>query len=318
MAFGGKSQTDSHYKRIKRFFADFEFDYDQIALWVMCCFSLEKTASYLSIDRTNWKWGQSNINILMLSVVYKGIALPIFWKALNKRGNSSTEERIELIQRFIRVFGKGAIQGILGDREFIGEEWISWLLKNEISFCLRLRENLLVQNTQGKKVTVKKLFQELNNSQIRCLRQRKTVMEQQVFLSGVKLDTGEYLILASDKYLKDPLGIYKKRWEIETLFACFKSKGFCFEATHVTKLDRIEKILVLAALSFCWAHKTGEFKNEQRPIKIQKHGRKSSSLFRYGLDFLREILLNTLKATHKNIKLLIRLIDIGGLPYASS
>ena len=34
-------------------------------------------------------------------------------------------------------------------------------------------------------------------------------------------------------------------YSVECLFACLKSKGFNFEDTHITQLDRIEKLLVL-------------------------------------------------------------------------
>ncbi len=42
----------------------------------------------------------------------------------------------------------------------------------------------------------------------------------------------------------------------------------------------------MLAIAFTWAHRTGEWQNEQKPIKIKKHGRPAVSLFRYGLDFL--------------------------------
>ncbi|CAM0816742.1 transposase [Acinetobacter baumannii] len=61
-------------------------------------FSFDKVQ--LTLDRTNWKWGKRDINILMLAIVYRGIAIPIVWTLLNKRGNSDTKERIALIQRF--------------------------------------------------------------------------------------------------------------------------------------------------------------------------------------------------------------------------
>jgi len=83
-------------------------------------------------------------------------------------------------------------------------------------------------------------------------------------------------------------------------------------------MERIEKLLVLLTVSFCWCHKTGEYKNEEKPIKVLKHGRKSYSLFRYGLDVLREMIFNTLKATPKKIKFLIKLLDIGEIPCAYS
>jgi hypothetical protein len=64
---------------------------------------------YLSMDRTNWRWGKSDINILMLGIVFKGTAIPIYWMLLDKGGNSDTLERIELIQMFIDHFGKNSV-----------------------------------------------------------------------------------------------------------------------------------------------------------------------------------------------------------------
>ncbi|BDD05597.1 hypothetical protein HNQ88_001507 [Aureibacter tunicatorum] len=52
----------------------------------------------LSLDRTNWKFGSLNINILFLAVIYEGVSIPILWVMLgDKRGNSNELERINLI-----------------------------------------------------------------------------------------------------------------------------------------------------------------------------------------------------------------------------
>jgi hypothetical protein len=53
------------------------------------------------MDRTNWQWGKFDINILTLAVVFKGIVIPLYWELLDKRGNSDTQERIDIIQKFI-------------------------------------------------------------------------------------------------------------------------------------------------------------------------------------------------------------------------
>ena len=97
----------------------------------------------LTLDRTNWKWGKRDINILMLAIVYRGIAIPIVWTLLNKRGNSDTKERIALIQRFISIFGKDRIVNVFADREFIGEKWFTWLIENDINFCIRVKKTSL-------------------------------------------------------------------------------------------------------------------------------------------------------------------------------
>ena len=74
------------------------------------------------------------------------------------------------------------------------------------------------------------------------------------------------------------------------MFGCLKTRGFCLEATHVTDPDRLRKLLALVALAFCWAHIVGEWLSAQRPLPVKKHGRKTVSIFRHGLDHLRRIL----------------------------
>ncbi len=136
-----KCLPQSFYRRIQRFFADQYFDYRQTSQLIFNILSFDKVQ--LTLDRTNWKWGKRDINILMLAIVYRGIAIPIVWTLLNKRGNSDTKERIALIQRFISIFGKDRIVNVFADREFIGEKWFTWLIENDIHFCIRVKKTLL-------------------------------------------------------------------------------------------------------------------------------------------------------------------------------
>ena len=61
------------------------------------------------------------------------------------------------------------------------------------------------------------------------------------------------------------LSIDRKNWrrDIETLFSCLKGRGFNFEDTRMTEPERIEKLLVLLSIAFCWAHKTQEWRHLQ-------------------------------------------------------
>jgi hypothetical protein len=70
------AQPGSCLRRIQRFFANFSIDQDKIAAVL---FSLLPCKSNLmiSIDRTNWQFGKTDINIFMLSVCYDGIAFPV-------------------------------------------------------------------------------------------------------------------------------------------------------------------------------------------------------------------------------------------------
>jgi len=93
------------------------------------------------MDRTNWKFGSKNINILILAVTYKEIAFPMLFKVEPKAGNSSTQQRINMVDNYIKLFGVDSIDCLLTDSEFIGEHWIDYLNINRIKYHIRTRNN---------------------------------------------------------------------------------------------------------------------------------------------------------------------------------
>jgi len=287
--FDSDAKMNSRYKRIQRFFRLFKIDFDVIAGLIFRWFGLSTGSHYLIIDRTNWKLGKKNINVLMLSVAYHGIAIPIFWKNLGRAGNSITAQRIELMNKFIDKFGTACISGPLGDREFIGKDWFNYLMENKIPFYIRIKENALVTNSRGKDVAVRQLFRGLKRGEIKILRKKRNIGNALLFLSATLDEAGKLKIIATDTDPINALKIFAVRQEIETLFGCLKTRGFRFEDTHVTHTDRIDRLLVLLAIGFCWAYKTGEWIHENLArIKLKSHGRREVSMFRYGLDFIRD------------------------------
>jgi len=242
------------------------------------------------MDRTNWKWGKSNINILMVGVAYKGSAIPLFWEMLDKQGNSNTEERIQIISLFIRVFGKERIKTLLCDREFVGKEWFAWLRKEHIPFHVRIKQNTIATNSKGEGIQIKHLFHDLQIGEKRVLKGRRRIFGKAMYLAALRLTDGDLLIVATSVDAETAIETYALRWEIETLFGCLKGRGFNFEDTHITDPEKIKKMVAVLAIGFCWSHKTGEWRAEEKPIHIKKHGRLATSLFRYGLDALANIL----------------------------
>lgn len=72
-----------------------------------------------------------------------------------------------------------------------------------------------------------------------------------------------------------------------------KSSGFNVEDTHLTHLDRIERLFAVMIIAFTWAYLTGIHKHLFiAPIRILKHGRKAKSIFKYGLEEIANCLLN--------------------------
>lgn len=196
--FMSEATQSSSYRRIQRFFAQFKLDYDHLAGFIFRLFFVSGGQWHLTMDRTNWQWGKSNINILTLGIAFKGTAIPIYWMMLDKKGNSDKAERIALVKKFVSQFGKGCIASLLADREFVGKDWFEWLLKEGIGFPIRIKNNTITTDARGLPIDIDALL----------------------------------------------------------------------------------------AIAFCWAHKTGEWRHEKKPIKIKKHGRPAVSLFRYGLDYI--------------------------------
>ena len=245
----------------------------------------------LTLDRTNWCLGETPLNLLVLGIVYRGVAWPIFWTVLEKKGNSNTAERIALLGMFLHQFGAESIAYLTADREFIGKKWFSWLRSNKIAFRIRIKANTKVQNRRAREVAGWRLFSALRLNEAVAFSRPYKMWGMEIYLSGMRLKGGEYLIVASDEQALEALAEYAKRWEIETLFGCMKSRGFRLEETHVTDRERLKKLFALLAIAFCWAHIVGEWLVEKKglKIKIKKHGRKARSIFRVGYDHLRRI-----------------------------
>ena len=292
LAFPSDATLKSRYRRRQRFFQKVSFDYDAMADLLMKNFGFYGKNYYLTLDRTNWKWGKKNLNILTLGVVYRGIAIPILWEVLDKQGNSNQGERITLMQQFINQFGQHNISGLLGDREFIGKKGWAWLTNNSIPYLVRVKKNQKIIDAQNQERTVSSLFSDLKINKIRVLRNPRWMSDQWVWLSRMKLESGELLILAGNQYFKKPMTVYGYRWEIETLFQRLKGRGFHWEETRLTTPDRIKKMMALLSIAFCWSHKMGEWKHKEiKPLQVKKHGRLEQSLFRYGLDYLTDCLI---------------------------
>ena len=100
--FQTEADSESSYRRIKRFFAGYSYCYSQLARLILHWLELERYK--LCMDRTNWKHGSKHVNYLVVSVVWQGASIPIAWECLDKSGgNSNTEERIALMERVLEI-----------------------------------------------------------------------------------------------------------------------------------------------------------------------------------------------------------------------
>ena len=297
--FESPAKASSSLRRIQRFMAQYVLDTDLIARLIFAMLP-HKPPYQLAMDRTNWKFGETNINILTLTIIHDGISFPILFSMLDKRGNSNTSERIELVDRYIRLFGKKSIDNLLGDREFVGEDWIAYLNSEKIGYYLRIRENFYVEDPRTKKqIKASRMFEDLQYGECRVINRKHLINSQACYMSASKIKNKEgkpelQIIICFSKPHKAQQ-IYKERWQIETAFKALKSSGFNIEDTHLTDLKRIEKLFSIVMIAFAWSFVVGIYMHENvKPIRILKHGHRAKSFVKYGLEYIATSLLNPL------------------------
>ena len=279
----GEADTEAKRQQVRRFL-------DQPALcqrrWARVLASLLPTRApwVLALDRTECKVGEEPVNLLVLSVVCAGCAVPLLWTALEKPGASDTKERIALRQQFVRLFGTECIRFVTADREFIGKEWVSWLQNGKVAFRIRIKAGEWLQAQDGREKRAGEWFAYRACS---CKKRRMLLWGLSVFVAGKRLRRGrsEFLIVISGA-AGDLLEDYRLRWKIETLFQAFKGRGFEMEACKLTDPLRWSSFLGFLSLALAWCLRVGEFLEHLEPTRLKKHGRAARSVFRRGLDHL--------------------------------
>lgn len=251
----------------------------------------------LVIDRTNWKLGAKNINLLTLGYIWNDIHIPLLWKQLNKQGNSNLKDRKSLFKQAISLCHIHDAM-LLADREFIGDKWFSFLLQNRIHFMIRLKAEQYKRLIDS---TIPVRFDKLKRkaSGGRKLAHTTIVVKgytlNYIILKNPQNNPEEpllyFLTNRSTAARSKRLQVYLKRWAIETFFRHLKSNGFNLEDINFKDDDKIELMMALTCMAYCFSIKAAQGKNRQK-MKTYASGQKylAISTFRMGTaEFERQI-----------------------------
>ena len=270
-------------RRIQDFFAKVLFDYTQLAVFLLSF--LPQRPLVLSIDRTEWDFGKTQVNILCAAVSLGKMAVPIYFEMLdNKSGNSNAADRIALFKSLIVTIGKPRIQMLVMDREFIGQVWLSWLKKEKIPFCVRVPKHHSILLPSGQRLWAEEIMRSDNQSHY----QQNAIVDGVVInLSLSYSKDGELLYLIGTPLPQTLQAWYKRRWSIEVFFQALKQRGFNIESSSLRCIVKYRKLFALVCMAYtiCWA--TGIEAGKTNPVRVKKHGYPQYSVFRRGLNLMR-------------------------------
>lgn len=272
----------SKLERIRRFFANQIVDQAFLSKQIIKSTFGEIPKMDLIMDRTNWKFGKTDINYLVLIAKIGTATIPLFWDLLDNQGCSSATQRSRLLEKFKETFGLGCIRSFTADREFVGAEWLSYLYSNSIPFYIRLKDNRIVEWNKREKGRLKDFFKNLKEDEEIPL--YTMVNGLQLLVVGKKLKDGYLVVCSNTKNEKGALTTYQKRWSIERCFKDMKSQGFNIEKTHMTNPDRLMKLMSIIAVAITVASICGISQNcaFKKTVKSPLY-----SYFTMGLRFIK-------------------------------
>lgn len=285
---------DSHYRRLTRFFND-PVAKRQLWKWLLVWmlgyirrWDGRSMSLFLTLDATSWHWGQSRIQLLVLSLVYRGVSLPLCWVDLAKKGHSSQQERQRLLQMASKLYPLAGFC-LLADREYVGRDWLAFLDELRMGFIIRLsRQDYKHEINQSGKSYRSLLNRALKGrlvSQVVIIGERTYQFVATCHQDGPHTDDPLVLLLTNTGWAKQKvLARYRIRWCTECLFKHLKSNGFHLESLgfHHRQKIRLLVAIVVVLYVICVAEGLKHFKRIGR--KRYKSGvlTQGISVFRNG------------------------------------
>lgn len=225
----------------------------------------------------------------MVSVIYKGRALPLGWIVVKgKKGHFPEEAHVSLVEQVANLVPKGTDVIFLGDGEFDGITLQETVDKKGWQYVCRTAKNTVLTD-DGDEFSFQDLGIEPGDI---------------ISIPEVNFTREEYgpvhTIAWWDKRNKDPIFLvtnmelaeeacywYKKRFRIETFFSDQKSRGFHLHKSHLDKPERLATLMIAACLAYIWMVYLGDFAKRTGWNKvIHRTDRCDLSLFQLGLSLL--------------------------------
>jgi hypothetical protein len=212
------------------------------------------------LDRTQW----SANNLLMVSVIWKKRAFPLYWLFLEKAGSSNLNEQIAVLRPVLKLL-KGYDVVIIGDREFRSVELAYWLKKKKVCFALRLKQDAFVRKPGktyqklseiGLAPGMKLFWSEIHYTKETGFGKFSLAAYWKRKYRRKAPDEGWY-ILTNLSQIEEVIKVYQARFGIEALFKDCKTGGYNLEGSKAT-VERLTRLVLLIAIAYTCACLKGD------------------------------------------------------------
>lgn len=253
--------------------------------------ALSRKTLYLAMDATSVG---RRCQALVMGVIYKKRLLPLSWLVYEGvKGHAKAEVHVQALQRLQAMIPETSNVVLVADAEYDNVEVLNWLETNtNWGYAIRTAKNVRIQYTSGENLYDEKLENAL-----------AVEKDELVSMDGVQFTGQSYgpvmVVGTWDSKYEEPIYLvsnldcallaeksYLRRFTIETLFSDQKGRGFGIDKSHISKPERLERLLLAVCLAYIWMIYFGILVLKERKWDLIDHTRQDKSLFRLGMDWL--------------------------------
>lgn len=202
---------------------------------------------------------QSHINdlneVLMVSVGFRGRALPVAWRVKATQGGIGFSVQKELLAAVKAMLPPDATILLSADRFYGTPALVDWCVAAGWDYRIRLKSNLTLNHEGGEMATGEVLA--LAPEGLTGARLCGTSAATNIFALHEAGHPEPWIIAMAAKPARVTCLDYGLRWGIEAMFSDYKSRGFGLMQSQIQRPDRLEKLILIMAIAMYWAVSCG-------------------------------------------------------------
>ena len=226
---------------------------------------------------------------LMVSVIYKKRALPIAWIVIQgKKGHFPEDMHVQLVEQVRDLVPEGSDVIFLGDGEFDGITLQATVASYGWQYVSRTAKNIQLCE-EGEWFSFSDVWVQRGD----CFGIPDVLFTEAAYgpvlvVAWWRRDYQEPIYLVTNlETAEEACYWYRKRFRIETFFSDQKSRGFHLDKSHISKPERLNRLMMAACLAYIWIIYLGVVAKQDGWIPIiHRTDRCDLGLFQLGLILL--------------------------------
>jgi DDE family transposase len=265
----------------------------------------------LVIDLTPY---EEHAQVIYIGLLQQSRVLPLVWKVMP--GQTKWAQRLwdcveELFKRLAPHIGKSDCT-IIGESAFGCFPMVSLCQKYGWHYLFRICADHTCEHwsAQGRLLPTCPVADVVDRHGKRFYGHVRFWQEEQIetHLSACWAQGEEALLIISDlPACRKRLAEYRLRWRVESTFQELKSRGWDWEDSHVHRLDRVDRMLLVLFLLVWWlAHLAASCLHHGKRDRYDRHDRREKGILRMGRLYLLDLERNMSFTTNFKNCLLFR------------